>query len=88
MITAGILTFVFGVLYLVLSPLLLLNDVSSTSAIATSVSTANGYISAVPFHLFLVSLFATLLFLGIFESAYWAYKGIMWVAKKLPFISG
>ena len=87
MITAGTLQFFFLVLYAILSPLLLLSDVSDSSNISTSIATANGYLAGIPFHYFLLSVVATLAFLIVFEAAFWAYKGVRWLYNKIPGIS-
>jgi len=87
MIIAGILQFLFFVAYALLSPLLLLPDVSSNSDITAAVSNANGYIAAIPFHNFILSVIGSLVLLTLFESGYWFYKGIRWLYNKIPGIS-
>ena len=84
MITAGVLQFFFLVLYAILSPLLLLSDVSGSSDISTGIANANTYLVSIPFHLFLLSVVAVLAFLLVFESVYWLYKGIKWLYSKIP----
>ena len=87
MITAGILQFFFLFIYVLLSPLLLLNNVGSNSDIATGISNANGYLAGIPFHYFLLSLVASLVFLILFEAGFWGYKGIRWIYTKVPGVS-
>lgn len=87
MITAGILQFFFLTFFVILSPLLLLTDVNANSSIATGISNANAYISAIPLHNFLVSLIASLVILLLFEAGYWLFKGIKFLYNKIPGIS-
>lgn len=87
MILAGILQFFAFVIYAVLSPLLLLSDVTSDNSIASGIDTANGYISSVPFHNFMLSVLGSLAILTVFEAVYWGYKGIKWIYTKIPGIS-
>ncbi len=87
MITATILTFFSGGVFIFLSPILLLADVSPNSPLVSSIATANGYIFAVPFHLFIISVLSTLVFILLFEAGYWTFKGIRFLYRKIPGIS-
>lgn len=68
-------------------PLLLLNDVVLPSAISSSLTTASSYLS--PFNDFIPisTILEILALLLSFEIAYFTYKGIMWVIKKIPLIN-
>jgi len=87
MILAGILQFFGAILFVLMSPLLVLSDVAPNSAVVASIVTANGYISSVPFPYLLISIFDSLTFLLVFEAVYWSYKGVRWVYRKIPGIT-
>jgi hypothetical protein len=87
MITGGIILFFSSILLGLLSPLFLLTDVASNSSIVAAIVVANGYISAVPFPYFVLSLLSSLSFLVVFEAAYGTYKVVRWVYKKIPGVS-
>lgn len=89
MITSFILFTLYGVLFLITSPLRLFPDVTMPSWISSTISTANGYMSMgyswLP-HLIAAFLLTWGLFLFI-EGAIFAYKGFMWIIKKIPGIN-
>jgi len=64
--------------------LLILPDITSTSAIASSITAASGYLSALAQFL---PIGTTLLILGfdlIFETGYFAFKVIYWIIRRFP----
>lgn len=87
MITYAFILLLYGILLVIVGLLLNTADVSATSSIATAIQAASGYLSSVPFPLFLLSLLATLSFLVVFEAFYWGYKGVRWVYNKIPGIN-
>lgn len=87
MIVAALINILYLVLFAVTSPLRLLSDVSVNSTIVSAITTANGYISAVPFPLFIVSLVGAVSFYVVFEAFYWGYKLLRWLYMKIPGVS-
>lgn len=84
MITTGILYLIFAFIALVLSPLLLFPDVAVNATVATSITTAGNYLSALNVVLPISSLIIFfLLFLAV-ETGIFTYKLIKWVYIKIP----
>jgi len=87
MIGSAFLYLLYGAVYVILSPLRLLDDVTLNSSIATNIATYNGYLGTAdqffPAYT-LVVIFAIII--GI-EFAIFTYKGIMWLVRKVPGIS-
>jgi hypothetical protein len=88
MIFVGFIDVVFLFIYGLTAVLRLAPDVSLPSSITGSISTASGYISSLdaffPVHELVI------IFLVVFvayEVAYFGYKLIMWVIRKIPGIS-
>ena len=76
--------FIVGVMAVVRSLLMALPDVGTQSAFSVSVATASGYLSPMNSIAPIGTILAGLFFLVFFEGAYFIYKGIMWVLKRLP----
>lgn len=87
MITSALINVLYLILLAVTSPLRLLTDVSPNNAIVVGISTANGYLSAVPFPLFILSVVGALGFYVVFEAFYWGYKLVRWIYRKVPGVS-
>lgn len=88
MIVDFLLYLLYGIVYLVTSPLRLFSDVSQASWLASTVSSASSYLSFGA-HWLPKTVYALLLTWGLYitiEIAIFSYKGIMWVLKKLPVI--
>lgn len=84
MITSGILYMIYGVVWLIVSPILLLPDVSISSGFSTALTTAISYISVFDSILPITTLFIIIgLIMGI-EIAIAVYKIIMWVIRRIP----
>lgn len=87
MVTTAILNILWLLLITVTAPIRLLPDANLPSAITDSISTVSGYISAMSDFLPMTTILAILAFSLVFEAAYFSYKIIYWVIKKIPFIS-
>lgn len=84
MITTGILYLIFAFIALVLAPLLLFPDVAVNATVATSITTAGNYLSALNVVLPISTLIIFfLLFLAV-ETGIFTYKLIKWVYIKIP----
>lgn len=87
MITNALIAILYAVIFIFESPLTAFTDVAQNSAITSSLTQAGSYLAAIPFGLFVASVLASLTFLLVFEGAFWLYKGIRWVYRKVPGIS-
>jgi len=84
MITDGIINALYAIVYLISSPLRLLNDVTMPVAFSNAMATVGGYLKAidtiVPIDTIVIILKISI---GI-ELAYLTYKLVMWVVKRFP----
>ena len=87
MITDAILGILYAVVWVLITPLRILPDVSLSAEVVTTISSASGYLSSLD-RLLPVSqlLIVTGLILGI-EFIIFTYKLIMWAIKKIPTIN-
>jgi hypothetical protein len=84
MILTFILNLILLFLYGILSPLILIGDVSLPSIIGTSLSTASGYFNSIN-GVIPVDTMITILGVSLtIEGAYLLFKLIMWVIAKIP----
>lgn len=88
MIFAGIIEVIYLFVYAITAIIRVAPDVSLPSGMTNSIATASGYISAIddffPVHELIYTLVAVFI---VYETAYFAYKLIMWVIRKIPGIS-
>lgn len=87
MITTAIINLLYVVIWTFVLPLRILPDVSPQNELISAISTASGYIA--PFNNLLpVGTLLTIfgLFVG-FEIAYFAYKLINWLIRKIPTVN-
>jgi len=88
MIFALFINVVFAFVYAITAVFRLLPDVSLPSGLTSSIANASGYASAIdaffPVHELVAVLIGVFL---VYEAAYFAYKLIMWVIKKIPTIN-
>ena len=87
MITTALLNLLYGIIYVITSPIRLLSDVSLNSSFGTSIGQAGGYLHALNT---LLPVDTMLDILGVslaFELGYLTYKLIIWVLEKVPFIN-
>lgn len=88
MITTGLVLLIYGLVYSLSLPFLLLADVSLDSGIAAALTQAGSYISMVDAFFPIGVLLAT--FAGvhlIVEGYIFSYKLVMWVIRKIPGVS-
>jgi hypothetical protein len=80
----GFLNIIYGIIYIITSPLRLLPDVVLNNGFSDAITNANGYISGLNAF---VPIDTIITILGVFiaiEGAYMLFKLIMWVIKRLP----
>lgn len=84
MITEIIITIFYGILWVLISPIRLLGDVSVNSSVAAAISTASGFLASINTFLPATTLLTILgIFLGV-EVSILIYKLIMWVIRRIP----
>jgi hypothetical protein len=84
MITNLIINALYAIVYLISSPLRLLNNVVIPDSFNTAILTVGGYLKALDT---ILPIDTILLLLGIsitIELAYFSYKVIMWIIKRFP----
>ena len=87
MIGTGILNLIYVCLQVILSPLLLLGNVSLDSNFSTALSNAGGYLNSLNA---ILPIDTMLIIFGILLTILYAwliYTVIMWVIKKIPTIN-
>ena len=84
MITTAFLNIIYGLLQLIVIPLSNLPDITMNSAFATSITTANGYISSFNTFIPLDTIGAILVLLLAIEGGVLTYKLIMWIIRRIP----
>jgi hypothetical protein len=88
MITDLLLNFLFSVVDTILSALFsAISDTSLPASIASSISTAGGYLSAFDFVVPTDTILTILALVLSVEGSILFYKAIMWLIKKIPTIS-
>jgi len=87
MITSAILTLLYGLIKVVISPLTLLPDVVLTGNVGSAIATASDYLASVSFILPVASLVAVFGLILAVEGGILAFKGINWLIRKIPFIN-
>jgi uncharacterized membrane protein len=87
MIVSIILQLILAALFAVISPILLLPDVSLNSAVPTAIASASNYLAlinqVVPLTTLLI-VFGTVL---LVENTHFGYKLIRWIYQKIPGVS-
>lgn len=84
MITTAILYVIYGVLFIVTSPIRLLSDVSTVSGFSTGVASASNYLHGLNNFLPITALLSALGVIIAYELAYFTFKLIYWVIKRIP----
>jgi hypothetical protein len=88
MIITNLLKIVYDFMYLLTLPFRVLPDVTLPVFITGTIATASSYISSINHFLPITEMVYLLVVLFIaYESAYFGYKLIMWVIRKIPTIS-
>jgi hypothetical protein len=87
MIIDAIIYVLYGVVYLITSPLRLLSDVTLPAQITSTITAVGSNLALLDTILPVDNL---LIIMGLFltiETGIFFYKGIMWTIKKIPFIN-
>ena len=87
MIADAILYIIYGIVYLLCQPILLLSNVTLPSGLTSALTTASGYIHALNVILPIDTILAILGVSLALELAYLTFKIIMWVIRKIPTIN-
>jgi len=84
MITDGVLYLIYGLVYLITSPLRLLPDATLPDDALTGISKLGEYLSNASMVVPISTLAAILAAVVAVEAAVFTYKLIMWTIKRLP----
>ena len=84
MILNAILYIIFGVVYLVSSPLRLLPDISLPANVSGAITDLGVYLSTANQTIPLTTLAQVIGAVLTVELAIFSYKGIMWIVKRIP----
>lgn len=84
MIISALLYIIYGFVYIVTSPLRLLPDATIPSDVMATITTANGYLSALNVIVPISTLLTILVTVLGIEAFIFSYKVIMWVLKRFP----
>lgn len=84
MITTVILYVLYGAVWLITLPIRTLADASLPEGIAGAITAVNGYLGGLALIVPVGTLFAAFAVILAAEAAVLAYKGIMWLIKRLP----
>jgi uncharacterized membrane protein YkgB len=80
-----------GIIYLIVLGLsrifVVFGDVTPSTYIVSSITTANTYLSPLSFILHTPSIILIIGFSVVFELSYLGYKGVNWIIRKIPTIS-
>jgi len=87
MITTAFISVLIGLLFVLISPVLLLPNVTIDSSFSVAIATASGYLASANAILPVISLLAIVTFFVLFETGYAIYKAVKWVYSKLPGIN-
>jgi len=84
MITTGIINAFYGIVFIISSPLRLLDNVVMPDAFNASMATVSGYLRALD-TILPIDTILTLLFISVgIEVAYLSYKLVMWIVRRFP----
>jgi hypothetical protein len=84
MIITIFLTVIFAILWPIVQLIALLPDVSNISTIGTAITTASQYLTGLNSFLPVTTLLAIFSAFLIYETAYFSFKIIYWVIKRIP----
>lgn len=87
MIIDGILILLYATIQIIISPILLFDDVTLPSDFATSLNTAGTYTSGLNHYIPIDTIQTILVLLVYIVGAVLLYKLIMWGIKKIPGIN-
>lgn len=84
MITSLFINTIYAIVYLITSPFRLLSDVTLPQNFLDSIGHASSIISPLNWVVPIDTLIDILNLFIIIELAYYTYKGIMWLIKRIP----
>jgi hypothetical protein len=84
MIISIILQLILSALFVVITPILLLPDVSLNSNVPTAIATASGWLGLINQILPLATMLAVFGIVLIVENTHFGYKLIRWIYQKIP----
>lgn len=84
MITTGIINALYAIVYIISSPLRLLNDVTMPVAFSNAMATVAGYLKAIDTVVPIDTIITILKISIAIEVAYLTYKLVMWVIRRFP----
>jgi len=84
MIFIAIINTIYAVVYIVLSPIRALPDVTLPANFNTAISSASGYITPLNALIPIDTLIQIISLIVVIELSYFTYKFIMWLIKRLP----
>lgn len=84
MIITALLYLIYSAILILLSPLLLLGDVSLSSNFSTAISNASGYLNSLNAIVPIDTILTIFGFLLVILYSWLVYTVIMWVIKKIP----
>ena len=87
MITGFFIQLLFWIVWVITSPLRLLQDVSISSNFISAIGTANGYISSISFVVPVYTLLSILAIMVGIEGGIILFKLINWTIRKIPTIN-
>lgn len=88
MITDAILFMIWSLIHLLVVGLGAILPIGSLPAqITSAITSASGYLTAINYVLPVATLSAVIGIFVTFETAIFAYKGVMWIIKKIPGVS-
>lgn len=84
MLISGVLYLLGGTILVLLSPFLLFADVTQSSSISSSIATISSYLS--PFNMVLpIDTVVTILnVVLVVEAAYFTFKCVYWLIRRIP----
>ena len=84
MITDAFLQLIYLILYALTAPLRAFSDVALPANVASSITTASTYFSALNEFLPVSTMVSVLAAILVIEAALFLYKAIMWLLKRFP----
>ena len=87
MIADGLLILIYGFVWVILTPFRFAEPVSVNNAITSAIVSMKTYYTALSSIVPLDTIAQIVLFDLVFEAAFWAYKGVRWVYRKIPGIT-
>lgn len=87
MIFTAIIYTLYGVIWLITSPLRILSDVVLDSNIANAITTSSGYIGGLNAVIPVTTILAVFGIFLVVEIGILLWKGINWIIRKIPMIN-